>query len=103
MSLSKLTKALTKSCKKLPFEEFTRAPETTRNPTFVSYMMTLWDFLAYYREDIMEAYDVCIYGDLRKEDFLQIYCIVDVSTSKKNTLEKMRKRVTKQGKRGGRN
>ena len=99
MSLSKLTKALTKGCKTLSFEEFTRAPETTRNPTFVSYMMTLWDFLAYYREDIMEAYDVCIYGDLRKEDFLQIYCIVDVSTSKTNTLsEKMRKRYRKAGK-----
>ena len=99
MSLSKLTKALTKSCKKLPFEEFTQAPETTRNPTFVSYMMTLWDFHAYYHEDIMEAYDVCIYNDLRKEDFLQIYCIVDVSTSKKNTLsEKMRKRYRKAGK-----
>lgn len=99
MSLSKLTKALTKSCKTLSFEEFTREPKTTRNPTFVSYMMTLWDFLSYYREDIMEAYDVCIDDDLRKEDFLQIYCIVDISRSKKNTLSaKMRNRYRKAGK-----
>ena len=99
MSLSKLTKALTKSCKTLSFEEFTREPKTTRNPTFVSYMMTLWDFLSYYREDIMEAYDVCIDDDLRKEDFLQIYCIVDISRSKKITLSaKMRNRYRKAGK-----
>ena len=96
MSLSKLTETLKKSCRALPFEKFSRDPRT--NPKFTSYMMTLVDFL-FYRNDIMDTHDVCIDDYLRNEDFLQIYCVVDISGTKSNTLDgKMRKRYRKAGK-----
>ena len=99
MSLSKLTKTMKRSSRKLSFEAFSRDPMRTRKTLFTPQVMTLWDFLWYYHNDIMDIYDVYIDTEERQEDFMQIYCIVDTSENKVNTMDtQMRKRYRRAGK-----
>jgi len=99
MSLSKLTKSLTRTSRNLPFEKFCRDPIKSKQTMFKPQVITLYNFLWLYRDDIMEAYDVCIDDYERDEEFIQIYCIVDTSEDKVNTMDPvMRKRYRRAGK-----
>ena len=99
MSLSKLTKSMKRCARTLPFEKFCRDPTISRKTLFSPQVMTLCDFLWLYREEILEAYDVCIEDEERLSDFMQIYCIVDTSEDKVNTMDtQMRKRYRRAGK-----
>jgi len=71
----------------------------TRKTLFTPQVMTLCDFLSLYIQEILDTYNVHMDNYLLVSEFMQIYCVVDTSEDKVNTMDtQMRKRYRRAGK-----